>query len=550
MSRSNTSLLCFLFVLATALTALPADPTKPVKVFIFAGQSNMEGADARAERIDEFPMFKGAGAPQSDVLFSRLPTADPKAPAKWEALAPGNSFGPEITFARMLKTQDESPIAIIKSAIGGTTVAFDWNPDAPEKGQKLYPRTIKLIQESLKELERRGLRYQLEGVMWHQGENDMLDGKLNKNYAAGLTQLIARWRKDLNAPALKWCIAEVSEKGIWGMDNRSNLAILRQQQDAVVNADTLLRWVPTSHLAFEVMGSGQPHYHFGTQGQLQMGEAFASAYVAEIGKRPVVNDRAFKAGLLLPKKSRVRLFVMAGQRNMEGEDSFVSQLSQMPGFEPLAKAQDSVFFRYSLGGGVKVSKAWEPLGPVDYLGNFGPELSFGARLRKSLAATEGVSIVKFTHSGAQGPDWLPQGSPEARRNLYPKFTAFIRDAIEDLTRLGYDCTLEGIFWHTGENDTYFGPYRSKNAAWMQKLITQTRLDFKQPALPWFISEQHPAAIWKNIDAINTALNDMAQSEKEVVVVKTAHLPHERLHFGTKGTLLLGEEFADAYLKGK
>ena len=550
MSRSNTSLLCFLFVLATALTALPADPTKPVKVFIFAGQSNMEGADARAERIDEFPMFKGAGAPQSDVLFSRLPTADPKAPAKWEALAPGNSFGPEITFARMLKTQDESPIAIIKSAIGGTTVAFDWNPDAPEKGQKLYPRTIKLIQESLKELERRGLRYQLEGVMWHQGENDMLDGKLNKNYAAGLTQLIARWRKDLNAPALKWYIAEVSEKGIWGMDNRSNLAILRQQQDTVLNADPSLRWVPTSHLAFEVMGSGQPHYHFGTQGQLQMGEAFASAYVAEIGKPPVVKDRAFKVGLLLPKKSRVRLFVMAGQRNMEGEDSFVSQLSQMPGFEPLAKAQDSVFFRYSLGGGVKVSKAWEPLGPVDYLGNFGPELSFGARLRKSLAATEGVSIVKFTHSGAQGPDWLPQGSPEARRNLYPKFTAFIRDAIEDLTRLGYDCTLEGIFWHTGENDTYFGPYRSKNAAWMQKLITQTRLDFKQPALPWFISEQHPAAIWKNIDAINTALNDMAQSEKEVVVVKTAHLPHERLHFGTKGTLLLGEEFADAYLKGK
>ena len=45
-----------------------------------------------------------------------------------------------------------------------------------------------------------------------------------------------------------------------------------QQQQQALKADPLLHWVPTSHLAFEVMGSGQPHYHYGTQGQLQLGE--------------------------------------------------------------------------------------------------------------------------------------------------------------------------------------------------------------------------------------------------------------------------------------
>jgi len=448
----------------------------------------------------------------------------------------------------MLETWDNSAIAIIKSAIGGSTVAFDWNPDAPEKGLKLYPRTLKLIQESLRELDRRGVRYHIEGVMWHQGENDMLDRKLNAHYAEGLTRLIAQFRKDLHAPDLKWFIGEVSEKGIWGMDNRSNLAILRQQQDEAMKADPLLRWVPTSHLAFEVMGSGQPHYHFGTQGQLQMGEAFAGAYLEAIGKPVITKERGYKNGLPLAKKGRVRLFVLAGQRNMEGEDSFVSRIPQVPGFEALAKAQDDVIFRYSLGGGSKVSRTWEPLGPVDYLGNFGPELSFGARLRKSLGAQDGIAIVKFTHSGAQSPDWAPQGSPEARRNLYPRFTAFIRDAMEDLTRQGYVCTLEGVFWHTRENDTYFEPYLRNYAASMQKLIAQVRLDFKQPALPWFISEQHPGAIWKNMDAINSTLRTLAQSEKEVFVIPTSHLPHERLHFGTKGTLLLGEELANAYLE--
>lgn len=539
-----------LFIACTVAFAgiLPAsDSAKPIKVFIFAGQSNMVGADAHAARIDDYPMFKGAGAPQSDVLYARLPKSEQDAFAGWGPLAPVESFGPEITFARLLKTRDDAPIAIIKSAIGGTTVAYDWNPDAPDKGQKLYPRTLKLMRESLQELDRRGLPYHLEGVMWHQGENDMLDRKLNTHYAEGLTRLIAQFRKDLNAPDLKWFIAEVSEKGIWGMDNRSNLAILRQQQDMVLQADPLLRWVPTSHLAFEVMGSGQPHYHFGTQGQLQMGEAFAAAYLDSIGKPLAVQDRGYKDGLPLAKKARVRLFVLAGQRNMEGEDSFVSQIPEVPGFEPLAKAQDDVIYRYSLGGGVKVSRTWEPLGPVDYLGTFGPELSFGARLRKSLGAGEGIAVVKFTHSGAQGPDWFPQGSPEARRNLYPKFIAFIREVQEDLTRQGYECSLEGVFWHTGENDTYFGPYFRNYATWMQQLIAQTRLDLKQPALPWFISEQHPGAIWKNMDAINGAIDTMAQSERAVFVVKTSQLPHARLHFGTQGTLLLGEEFADAYL---
>lgn len=508
----------------------------------------MEGADAHPERIDDFPMFTGAGAPQTNVLFYSLPGKDQEAFKAWGPLQPLRSFGSELTFARTLNQHDDSPLAIIKSAVGGTTIAYDWNPEAPDKGQKLYPRTLKLIQESLKELDSRRVRYRLEGVMWHQGENDMLDRRLNTNYATGLNRFIARLRKDLHAPELKWFIAEVSEKGIWGMDNRRNLATLRDQQEQVMKADPLLHWVPTSHLAFEVMSSGQPHYHFGTQGQLQMGEAFAAAYLASIGKPPPAKERVFQNGLPLAKKSRVRLFVLAGQRNMEGEDSFVSEVAKAMGFEELVRDQANVLFRYSLGGGVKVSRAWEPLGPVDYLGNFGPELSFGARIRKSLDRKDGVAIVKFTHSGAQGPDWFPRGSPESQRNLYPKFIAFLRDAIHDLTLQGYDCTVEGVFWHSGENDTYFAPYQQKYAGWIKELIAQVRLDLKQPALPWFISEQHPRAIWKNMEPMNAALRTMAQSEQQVFVISTAHLPHARLHFGTQGTLLLGEAMAEAYLK--
>jgi Carbohydrate esterase, sialic acid-specific acetylesterase len=518
------------------------------RVFLFAGQSNMVGSDAHADRIDDFPEYRGAGIPQDDVLYSYLLGNGDEASQGWQALQPGHSFGPELTFARRVKTHVRAPIAIIKSAVGGTTVAYDWNPDAPDKGQKLYPRTLRLIRDSLRELEKRGIRYRLEGVMWHQGENDMLDRELGKQYAAGLAKLISQLRKDLEAPELKWYIAEISEKGIWGMDHRSQLGVLHQQQHELLKADPLLRWVPTSHLAFEVMGSGQPHYHFGTQGQLQMGEAFADAYLQEMGRPRHSTERRFQNELPSARSGRVKLFVLAGQRNMEGEDSHVSEIADTAGFEPLVKNQEQVLYRYSLGGGAKVSADWEPLGPLDYLGSFGPELSLGARLRQSIDANEGLAIVKFTHSGAQGPDWLPQGSPEAHRNLYPKFIAFIRKAQDDLNRRGLECHLEAVFWHVGENDTYFGPYRQNQARWLQQLIEQVRLDLKQPDLPWFISEQHQQAPWGNIDAVNASLHELAKSVPQVTIVKTSQLPHAKHHFGTRGTLALGQELAEEFLR--
>jgi len=520
------------------------------RVFLFAGQSNMVGADAHAERIDDYPDFRGAGAPQKEVLFSYIVGNGQEASKGWGPLKPLSSFGPELTFARKVQASSPGPIAIIKSAVGGTTIAFDWNPDAPEKGQKLYPRTLNLIRESLQELEKRGIRYRLEGVMWHQGENDMLDRKLYKDYAAGLNRLVSRLREDLKAPQLKWYLAEVSEKGIWGMDHRANLGIFRQQQEVALKADTLLRWIPTSHLAFEVMGSGQPHYHYGTQGQLQLGEAFASSYLKEIGKGPVEPDPRVKDPLAIPPKGRVRLFVLAGQRNMEGEDSYVSEIAGFPEFASLAKAQEKILFRYCLGGGVKKSPDWEPLGPTSYLGNFGPELSMGAKLRKSIDPSNGIALVKFTHSGAQGPDWFPKGTVEAHRNLYPKLIAFLRQAKEDLEKKGYECTIEGVFWHTGENDTYFGPYVNNHSQWMKQLIGQVRLDLNQPELSWYLSEQHPRAPWGNIEKVNKSLADLAASDSRITIIKTAALPHAKHHFGTNGTMMLGEEMANAWIKNQ
>ena len=80
------------------------------------------------------------------------------------------------------------------------------------------------------------------------------------------------------------------------------------------------------------------------------------------------------------------------------------------------------------------------------------------------------------------------------------------------------------------------------------MIDQLRVDLKQPDLPWLITEQHKDAPWRNIYSVNAALHEMARGDAQVTIIKTSHLPHAKHHFGTKGTLLLGETMADVYLK--
>ncbi|MFM7130650.1 MAG: sialate O-acetylesterase, partial [bacterium] len=195
----------------------PAGDGKTLRVFIFAGQSNMVGSHSRVVDIKRFPPFAGLDKPQANVLFSykigreQMLTSD-----GWTALQPTTDyFGPELSFGKIVSQNVEDPIAIIKIASGGTTLGEDWNPDQPG-GFKLYPLALEHIRKSLAELDRKQVAYRLEGFMWHQGENDMFSKVFKPIYAENLKNFIASWRRDLNAPQLRFYIGELCTKTIWG----------------------------------------------------------------------------------------------------------------------------------------------------------------------------------------------------------------------------------------------------------------------------------------------------------------------------------------------
>jgi len=546
---NTRSLLATLAVaMMTVITWAQPLAAEDIRVFIFAGQSNMEGADTNQDEVGRHPPFEGSMKPQNDVLYSYNLGRDRKSNG-WTALQPvDGKFGPEITFAGTLKRHVDYPIAIIKDAWGGTTLVNDWNPDGgDDKSKKLYSRLIRQVHERLAELKARGKRYRIEAMMWHQGENDMFHREGKLAYEKNLTRFIARIRNDLQVPTLKFFVGEISNKGIWGMDNRANVATICVQQKAVAAADPAVYFVPTSHLGFKV---GRPvglHYHFGTLGQLQHGRAYANHFLAATGKAPTPKDRSLP-GSDVPKRKSVKLFVLGGQRNMEGEGAYVAEIKQFPHYAHLLQDQE-VLYQYSLGD-VTSSRTWEPLGIVDHLGNFGPELSFGRAMRKYLDRSNALAIYKFTHSGAQSIDWLPDGSEEKHRDLYDKWIAGIKRCREDLIALGCQCEIPAIFWHCSENDRALGWMADKYADRLKCFIDATRRDLDLPDLTWIVTEQpilpQSFAGKRKLYDVNRDIEAMAAADPNIRFVKTSHLPHHLVLFGTEGILLLGDEMAQAW----
>jgi hypothetical protein len=524
------------------------EDSNTLRVFIFAGQSNMVGSDSKVADIHRFPPFEGLEHPQDEVLFSYCIGREDKHRSEgWVPLAPVNDVvGPELSFARTVTRNSEAPIAVIKVAAGGTHLGGDWNPDDPS-GFEMYPLALEWVRSSLAALDEEGIPYRVEGFMWHQGENDMFDPEYMAAYGENLENFLHCWRRDLEQPDLRFYIGELCTKTIWGMDLRPRMHAISIGQKRVTEIDPLAEYVPTSHVGVEIGGGVGLHYHYGTLGQLEHGVNYADAYLAQIGQRRRT-ARPLEAWPYADGET-VRLFVLAGHRNMEGERAFVQVLEALEGKSSLLLDNPRIAYRYSIGGGYRTSDGWEPLGPAGFYDTFGPELSFGAALEQELEGS--FAVAKFTHSGSQIIDWTPEGSAATTRNLYPSFLEFVRESLQQITSRGQEVELAGILYHLGENDMSWGPFRQGASARLQALVNQSRKDLDLPALRWFVSQQPPTDD-EQVNGIDVTaqLEEIAAADPYLIHIKAFDLPAQEkiLVLDTAGIVALGEQLARSWLE--
>lgn len=245
-------------------------------VYIAAGQSNMEGfargADLESDPIDDAVRFSFMEKPN-------MPSQDPTY-GSWGALRPQVSatshFGPEIYFGRLMAAQSQGPIAIIKYSQGSTNLAHDW-AKGDTTGKRLYDGNsqfdgfIEFVHDRLAELEAQGHTYQIDGMIWMQGESDV-PAEYNAQYAANLEQFISDVRADIaDMPIV---IGRIHHRGT-PPNGVPNVATVRDAQVAVADAHGDVDWVDTDSFSIFTQNN-----HFDNAGQRDLGTAMAQKMLA------------------------------------------------------------------------------------------------------------------------------------------------------------------------------------------------------------------------------------------------------------------------------
>lgn len=284
---------------ATVPPAAPGNASRPLKVYILAGQSNMQGHaavstfDAMADDPKTAPLLaemRGAdGAPRvcertwiSSVgclgdAYSDLTEAKGRLTAGFGA--PDNKIGPEFTFGLTMEKRLGEDILIIKTSWGGRSLHTDFRPPSAgpfqwragelaeraargEDAEKLaaekiaatgvyYREMIAHVRKVLADIPRvvpgfdaaRG--YELAGFVWFQGFNDYVDGGVYPDqekpggydlYAELLGHFIRDVRAELSAPKLPFVIGVMGIDGIRG-DTAAPMKNFREAQREVSRLD-------------------------------------------------------------------------------------------------------------------------------------------------------------------------------------------------------------------------------------------------------------------------------------------------------------------------
>ncbi|MCP3918937.1 MAG: sialate O-acetylesterase [bacterium] len=257
------------------VAAAPQDVEKgrgPLKVFVLAGQSNMQG-HAHVRTLDVMAsdpvtapilaeLVDADGTPRvwEDVWISSIGSADEQQVGAltvgFGAGARGPKIGPELTFGVTMRRLLDEPILIIKTAWGGKSLNTDFRPPSAgpyefdesqlerfaqqgkdveairaakvEATGRFYRSMIEHVRSVLADVERihpyydADLGYELAGLVWFQGWNDMVDrGTYPRRgetggydaYSQVLAHFIRDVRKDLAAPELPFVIGVLGVGG-------------------------------------------------------------------------------------------------------------------------------------------------------------------------------------------------------------------------------------------------------------------------------------------------------------------------------------------------
>lgn len=263
---SHPPALLRMFVCLAALMAeVPAaDGGGPVRIFILAGQSNMEGyggiatLDALGAHPTQGSLLKkirnddGSFVVRDDVFISYLRGKEAiKGPLTFGQGAHKDRMGPELLFGITMGDACKDPVLLIKTAWGGKDLYCDFRPPSagkpayeipgkPRESGAFYRKMVAEVHQCLDNLDAdfpqfKGRSKQLCGFAWFQGWNDMCADKTIKQqvfdeYATNFAHLVQDLRAEFKVPSLPVVVGEVGCGGECAPGDKGDMPRLRAAQ--------------------------------------------------------------------------------------------------------------------------------------------------------------------------------------------------------------------------------------------------------------------------------------------------------------------------------
>ncbi len=216
-----------------------ASAAEPIKVFILAGQSNMEGQGAvsmdderdynggkgnlvwsmknskSAQKMKCLKNEKDEWVVRDDVQISfKVGEAVRKGGLTVGYTGYGGSthIGPELGFGFVMGDHFKEPVLLIKTAWGGKSLFKDFRP--PSSGGQVGPCYIQMVEEVRAALAELGnQKYEIAGFYWQQGWNDMCEKPAIAEYSDNLVNLVKDLRKEFKVPNLPVVVGELGNGG-------------------------------------------------------------------------------------------------------------------------------------------------------------------------------------------------------------------------------------------------------------------------------------------------------------------------------------------------
>ena len=297
-------------IAATTMNPVHAEEA-PLRVFLLAGQSNMEGQgvvemdhpqhynsgkgnlvwsmenSASRDRMKHLKNSKGQWVERDDVQISFVARGKlRKGPLTigYTGYGGRSHIGPELQFGHVVGDHFEAPVLLIKTAWGGKSLQVDFRP--PSAGGQTGPFYRQMITEIRAALETLGDReHEICGFVWMQGWNDMVSKEATAEYASNLPLLAKDIRAEFKLPDLPIVVGELGNGG--PAKAGSGMEKFRAAQKSGTAAIPGAVFVPTSQFARPAElspNTGHGHHWFGNaESYFLVGDALGKAMVELVG---------------------------------------------------------------------------------------------------------------------------------------------------------------------------------------------------------------------------------------------------------------------------